>query len=87
MQELIHHFSRLEGKELDKTIELNFTYYNVVEGMVLSAEQRTEVMKTEDSITVALCKKYLLETDIHLDYCSVYNSCWSLKNDVTEELK
>lgn len=86
IHDLIKYFGTLEARSLGSNFSLDFSYSNIYEGSVLGAGDEIDVYSTKDSSCVQLALKYLTKTDIRVDYCSIYDKCWSMKNDNTVEL-
>ena len=86
MNELIRHFAELEKQATNRPVNFSFDYGIIYEGDVIRATDTREVFDAKDSTAVVIGKKYLLETDIRLDYCSIYETCWSMQNDDVIEL-
>ena len=86
MNELVQYFGKLEALEKGGTIKLNYEYAALYHGAVIGAGENIDSYIANDSLSVIIGKKYLLETDVKVDYCSVYEDCWSMQNDVVIEL-
>lgn len=78
---LVNYFAELEVKEIKENIDLNFTYGNLAAGSVIGVGDKHEVFVAKDSTSITLGKKYLLKTNLRLDYCSIYEDCWRMLND------
>ena len=82
---MIYHFAELEKNESEKKISLNYDYSGISKGTVIKPGQIIELFEANDSIGVKLANKYLNETIIKIDYCSIYDDCWRmLKDDISE---
>ena len=83
---LIDYLAELETKETKQSMRLNYEYANIHEGRVLRPEQEVKVFNAQDSIGVYLGFKYLNETEIFIEYCSIYDECWLMHNDTIKAL-
>ena len=90
MNDLFHYFRKLEAQEIGSNIvPTNFNFGNVYKGEVLRPYlegKSNQVFVANDSTTVRIAKKYFSDTDIKLDYCSIYGQCWRMQNDEIIEL-
>ena len=87
IHELIEYLAVIESKETNKSMDLNFSYSTIYVGEVIGASEIKEVFTANDSLSVHLGKKYLLETNILVEYCSIYDRCWQMRNDTITALK
>jgi len=84
--DLMRYFGELETQELGSRPKLSFSYSNIFIGGVIKPGEQVEVYDSLDSLSTVLGKKYLLKTDIKVDYCSIYDQCWTMENDDVREL-
>ena len=87
IKKLIHYFGDLEANEIGRSVKLNFKYSDITEGDVMTPNEKVDVFEAQDSNSVAIGKKYFAETDIQMEYCSIYNDCWLMKNHKIAEIK
>lgn len=81
IENLVTYFIEVESKNTQETVQINYSYSNIAKGQVIGASEVIEIFKTTDSTSVAIIKKYLSETNISLDYCSIYETCWRMQHE------
>lgn len=87
VHELMNYFAELESAEIDGPVRLNYGYGNIYIGDVIGVGDEREVYTAKDSTSVGLGYKYFNETQILIDYCSINENCWRLKDLETSELE
>jgi len=84
---MVNHIMRLEKEETGQKVQMSYGYSDITEGRVIKAAETIEVYKANDSTSVNLAKKYFQDIDVKIDYCSIYEKCWSMKRDDIKEIK
>ncbi len=86
INKLIYYFGDLEAAETGSAVKLNFQYSNIAKDDVLAPSQKVEVYKANDSISTVIGKKYLSKTLKKITYCSIYDRCWKITDEVIKKL-
>jgi len=78
---------KVENDKIEEEgIPLKFTYTEIINGRVIKPEESITIYSALDSFAIALGWEYLYDVDFRVDYCSIYEDCWSMQDDVTIEL-
>ncbi len=75
-----------ESKNESSKLSFNLGYAEILKGRVLKPSESLEIFNAKDSVSLRLAHKYLEKVDIKIDYCSIYDNCWRLKDDNILEL-
>ena len=86
ISDLAYYIAKLESEEIQKSVKTNYTLSNIEPNSVVAVGEKVDVFVANDSLATHLGKKYLLKSDIIVDYCSIYDVCWRMENDKTEAL-
>jgi len=62
-------------------------YSEILEGRVVKASETIEIFMSKDSIGTRLAFDYFEDLDIKINYCSIYNNCWSFQNENNTQTK
>lgn len=86
ISDLAYYIATLESEQLKKSVNTNYTLSNIEPNSVVAVGEKVNVFVANDTLATHLGKKYLLNSDIIVEYCSIYNDCWRMENDKTEDL-
>lgn len=75
-----------ERDSIGKPFQSDIKFTTILEGDVIAVGESVEVFSAEDSLAIELGKKYLLNSDLEIEYCSIYDHCWRMTNYDTEEI-
>ena len=84
LPELVTHLATLKAKNdnLD-SIPLKFTFAEIESGRVIKPEESIKIYNALDSFTIYLGWDYLYDVNFRIDYCSIYEDCWSMQDKTT----
>ena len=85
---LVKHILREDTKKqnLKESPSIKLGYAEILKGRVIKPSESIEIYEAKDSLTVRLASEYFDNMDIKIDYCSIYETCWSFKDDEILEL-
>ena len=89
LPKLVSHVGRLKAKADEREneqIPLNFTFAEIIEGRVIKPGESIKIFNAKDSFTVYLGWEYLYDVKYRIDYCSIYDNCWSMQDGEYIEL-
>ena len=86
LPETVAYLARLKAendKRTDESIPLNFTFAEIIKGRVIKPSESIKIYNALDSFTISLGWNYLYDLKVRIDYCSIYEDCWSMQEEET----
>jgi len=89
LPDLVVHLARLKAKNdnlIGTEIPLNYTFTEIIKGRVIKSGESIKIYNAQDSFAIYLGWEYLYDVKFRIDYCSIYDDCWSWQDEETIEL-
>jgi len=89
LPKLVTHLARLKAindKRTNEPIAVNFTFAEIIKGRVIKPAESIKIYTALDSFTISLGWDYLYDVKTRIDYCSIYEDCWSMQEEETVAL-